>query len=76
MDRLPVKSSHIASIGHEGTTLEVEYASGVVYRYTGVDADQFAGILSGESVGRGLRQAIHQEGVVGSKVVPEVIEQL
>jgi hypothetical protein len=74
MTRLPVKSSHILSIGHEGDVMEVEYASGQVYRYTGVGDDAFNSMMAGESIGRGLRQAIHQEGVVGTKVVPEVVE--
>jgi hypothetical protein len=74
MNRTPVKSSHIASIGHDGTTLEVEYASGVVYRYSNVPEESFNSILTGESVGRGLRQAIHRDGVVGVKVEPEVVE--
>ena len=74
MYRIPVESSHIASIGHDGTTLEVEYASGQIYQYSNVSPDMFDSILGGDSVGRGLRSAIHADGVVGTKLVPEIIE--
>jgi hypothetical protein len=74
MTRTPVKSSHILSVGHEGNALEVEYVSGVVYRYSGVDEGSWNALIQSDSMGRGVRQAIHQEGVVGTKVEPETVE--
>lgn len=33
MDRTPVKSSQVVSIGHDGEALEIEFKGGSVYRY-------------------------------------------
>lgn len=65
MERIPITSSHIKSVGHENDVMEVEYASGKVYRYTNVGDDKFLEIIGSESPGRSLRQAIHSDGVVG-----------
>ena len=53
MERTPVKSSNIASIGHdpETNTLEVEFKGGGVYQYHGVDADKHAALLGAKSIG-------------------------
>jgi hypothetical protein len=74
LNRTPVKSSHILSVGHEGNTLEVEYASGMVYRYSGVDEGSWNALMQSDSIGRGVRFAIYQDGVVGEKVKPEIVE--
>ncbi len=74
MNRLPVKSSHIKSIGHEGNVLEVEYTSGALYRYNNVEDDDFNVILANNSIGKGVAQAIHRQGVVGVKLEPDIVE--
>jgi hypothetical protein len=70
MDRVPINSSHITSIGYEDNTLEVVYSSGVTYRYSGISEHVYNRIISGESVGIALRAAIHKPGVVGTRSNP------
>jgi hypothetical protein len=51
MERTPVNSSQIASVGYTGTTLEVEFRSGSVYRYDGVPAEVARDLRNAPSVG-------------------------
>jgi len=64
MNRTPVKSSQLISVGHDPATntLEIEFPSrkqaphggalpGPVYRYSGVSAEQHAALMKAESVG-------------------------
>lgn len=55
MNRTPVKSSHIVSIGHDGRDeLEVEFKRNKVYRYHGVPPALYREVLGAESVGAAL----------------------
>ena len=61
MDRLPVNSSNVASVGYdEGTwTLEVEFKGGGVYQYFRVPRLHFTALTgSGVSVGQYLNTNI------------------
>jgi hypothetical protein len=51
--RVPVESSSVASVGYavEARTLEVEFRSGVVYRYFDVPTEIYGGFLAAESKG-------------------------
>jgi hypothetical protein len=51
--RTPVDSSNVASLGHDpdSETMHVEFKSGKVYEYSGVDADTFDKLLTAPSVG-------------------------
>jgi hypothetical protein len=53
MERTPVNSSSIASVGHdpETNTLEVEYKNGSVYHYHDVPAEKHEALIGAESVG-------------------------
>ena len=53
MDRTPVTSSSLASVGYSRTqaTLEVEFNHGAVYRYRDVPAGVFEALLAAESKG-------------------------
>lgn len=51
MERNPVKSSSLKSIGHDGDILEVEFANGRVYRHSGFPRDQFDRMMQATSVG-------------------------
>ena len=53
MDRIPVKSSSIASAGYslEESTLEVEYRNGSVYQYFAVPKSVFDSLLAAASKG-------------------------
>lgn len=54
MERTPVKSSQILSIGHdpEKQVLEIEFKGGGVYHYTGVDAEKHAALVASDSIGK------------------------
>jgi hypothetical protein len=67
MERTPVSSSSIASVGHDpGTdTLHVEFAnSGKVYAYQGVDAETHEKLMGAQSIGAHFGKHIrpHYEG--------------
>ena len=48
----PVKSSQIAEIGHDGSTLAIKFKSGGVYHYPDVTAEQFEAFQKAESHGK------------------------
>lgn len=58
MERQAVESSAIASIGHDGDTLEVEMKTGNVYRYSGVTREHYDALLGADSVGKHFGQHI------------------
>lgn len=47
----PVVSSNIAMMGHEGTTMRVQFTNGTVYEYANVPADVYEAVLNAKSVG-------------------------
>jgi hypothetical protein len=53
MDRTPVSSSNLVSIGYdsETQTLEIEFVRGSVYQYSGVPEHEFQGLMSASSHG-------------------------
>lgn len=53
MNRLPVKSSNIKSIGHDplSNKLHVEFGNGRVFEYDGVDTDMHSKLMSADSAG-------------------------
>ena len=52
MNRIPVVSSNLASIGYEGGVLEIEFKSGSVYQYSGVPASVYEALMSAPSHGK------------------------
>lgn len=60
MNRSPVQSSNVASVGYdqETQTLEVEFNSGSVYQYFDVPQHVYEGLLTAESAGRFLNAEI------------------
>jgi len=58
MNRTPVKSSFIDSIGYEGDTLEVAYKDGGLYKYTGVSVDLYQSVMGAESIGKALKEQV------------------
>lgn len=59
MNRQPVKSSNVVSVGYEAETrtLEIQFKSGV-YQYAGVPPETYANLLTAESIGRYVAQEI------------------
>lgn len=55
-----VQSSMISKIGHdpETSTLEIHMKTGDRYRYSGVDADSHAALMSADSIGKHYNQNI------------------
>jgi len=54
MEMKPVKRSQIKSIGHDPTTntLAVEFNSGGVYHYAGVDSAAYNNLVAADSIGK------------------------
>jgi hypothetical protein len=54
MERTPVSSSNICSVGHdpESQILEVEFNSGAVYQYASVPQGEYEGFLNADSKGK------------------------
>lgn len=63
MNRTPVKSSNIKSVGHDPATktLEVEFNSGGVWRYADVPAEKHQALIGADSIGKHFGQ--HIKGV-------------
>jgi len=74
MNRTPVKSSFIESIGHESDTLEVVYKDGKVYRYVGVPPDLHQSVMGAESIGKALKEQVLKGGFEAEKIQPEMLE--
>ena len=62
MNRIPVASSNIRSIGYDrqSATLEVEFTSGDVYQYLNVPEHLYNGLLQAASPGQFLNINIIQ----------------
>lgn len=60
MNRTPVQSSNVASVGYDsGTlTLEVEFTNGMVYQYFDVPEVEYHNLIGAGSVGKYLNQNI------------------
>jgi hypothetical protein len=60
MDRLPVSSSNLASVGYDevGQVLEVEFRHGGVYQYVGVSPTVFDELMAADSLGSYLARRI------------------
>jgi len=60
MEREPVSSESIASVGYEPdtATLEVEFVEGAVYQYFDVPEDEHAGLMGATSHGAYLNTNI------------------
>lgn len=70
MDRVPVQSSDLATVGYDPvtSTLEVEFVKGGVYQYFGVSADVHDGLMAAGSKGSFFQQNIKKAGYPCSKV--------
>lgn len=60
MERVPVSSSNIASVGFDESNqvLEVEFISGSIYEYYGVPAHVFRELIEAPSVGGYFAQRV------------------
>ncbi|MDE9537282.1 KTSC domain-containing protein [Xenorhabdus bovienii] len=60
MNRVPVSSSNLLSVGYDSTTLTLEIAfhNGGIYQYDGVPANVHQGLMSAPSKGKYFHQYI------------------
>lgn len=58
MNRRPVNSSRVASVGWEDGLMEVEFRSGEIYHYHEVPESTFQTLVGASSVGKHLEQVI------------------
>ena len=70
MERVPVQSSNLVSVGYElGTAiLEIEFHSGGIYQYSGVPEDVHQGLMNAGSKGSYFHQNIKNAGYPYVKV--------
>jgi hypothetical protein len=70
MERLPVQSSNLVSVGYdpETLTLEIEFHNGGIYQYIGVPPEIYEGLISAGSKGTFFHQFIKKGGYTYSKV--------
>lgn len=70
MERTPVKSTNVASVGYneQTNTLEIAFRSGAIYQYAGVEPQTHTELLGAESIGRFVNQNIVGGGFKGERV--------
>jgi len=64
MDRIPVSSSNIASVGYDplSSILEIEFNNGSIYQYSEVPEHVYIGLVNASSKGKYLDQNIKKQG--------------
>lgn len=64
MERTPVQSSSVSSVGYDrdSSTLETEFLNGSVYQYFGVPESIFDGLMNAPSKGTFLDQFVKKAG--------------
>ena len=70
MERSPVQSSNVASIGYDrdSSTLEIEFVSGSIYQYLNVPESIFTGLMNAPSKGSFLDQFVKKAGYPYSQI--------
>ena len=54
MNWIPVSSSRMVAVAHEGNTMYIEFTDGARYAYTNVSASEFNNFLNSPSLGSEL----------------------
>lgn len=54
MERTPVSSSRMRSVGWENGTLEIEFNDGSIYQYYNVSEQEYINFITSSSLGRAL----------------------
>jgi hypothetical protein len=73
MNRTAVKSSHLASVGHDPltNTLEIEFVNGQVYQYANVSASTHQQIVQASSPGSTFNRYIKSRNATVKNVTSE-----
>ena len=58
MERKPVDSSALASVGYDRSVLEVEFVNGSVYQYVGVPLQVYEALMMAQSHGQFFNEHI------------------
>jgi hypothetical protein len=72
MERTPVKSSNVDSVGYDETNrvLEIGFKSGGIYQYSGVEPQTHLDLMGAESIGKFVNQNIVRAGFKSRKMDP------
>ena len=64
MERTPVSSTQLSSVGYDAatSTLEVEFRKGGVYQYVGVSAEIYQQLMNAASIGTFFNTVIREGG--------------
>ena len=70
MERTPVQSRNLASVGYDSTNmiLEIEFLKGGIYQYSGVPSNVYDGLMSAGSKGTYHDQNIKKGGYPYNRV--------
>lgn len=70
MERIPVSSSNLASVGYDlnSAILEVEFNHGGIYQYSGVPEEVHQGLMGAGSHGSYFDQFVKKAGYAYAKV--------
>lgn len=70
MDRIPVQSSNLASVGYDSSIsmLEIEFNNGGIYQYYGVPQEIYEGLMNAGSKGTYFHQNIKMAGYSYTKI--------
>ncbi|MFA4826358.1 MAG: KTSC domain-containing protein [Methanoregula sp.] len=63
LERMPVKSRILRSVGYDEPTkiLEIEFQSGLVYRYSGVPPKVYADLMRSSEIGKYFSEKIRPQ---------------
>lgn len=77
MERIPVKSSNIKSIGYDEATktLEVEFSNSGIYQYKEVPKEVYEGFSKAESIGSYFAKSVKAKGFAYLKVTPITLKK-
>jgi hypothetical protein len=64
MERVPVSSTQLTSVGYDPATLtlEIEFRKGGVYQYVGISAETHERLMTAESIGTFFNTVIREGG--------------
>lgn len=69
MNRKPVESSNIVSIGHEDKVLEVEFLNGSIYQYKPITEAGYKALLEADSIGSFFYKNIRSNKMISTEKV-------
>lgn len=68
MNRQPVTSSRVISIGWKDNILEVEFNNGSVYQYTPIIRDRYEALRDSPQIGRDIQTIVNDKTLICVKM--------